>query len=176
MPRPLGDDADLAHWKRILEPTEQPANYWYRLTGEDGTLAGIAGLQEIDYVNGNAVLPVFLAEDARRQGLGTRVSALLLVLAFSYLRLTRVTSYFREDNGSSRKMTEGLGFEVEGRLRAGSYFQGKRYDTFVIGILEPEWSQARIALREQLDSDVRVYLGQVSERTPSWPPPAGREM
>ncbi len=168
-PLPLSNEAYIGEWRKILEPRVPPQHYWYLITDCEGMPVGISGLQNIDYVNGDAVLPVFLSASVRQRGIGTRVGALLLDMAFDHLRLVRVTSYYRDDNGISKKLASGWGFREEGRIRNGYYAYGRHFDTVVVGILKTEWEQQRGELHNQLNSDLQVFLGQPSSRTLSWP-------
>ena len=45
--------------------------------------------------------------------------------------LNRITSYYHADNEGSRKLTERVGFEVEGRMRQ-AWFSGGLYADMVV--------------------------------------------
>lgn len=171
MPVPLNNDAVAAAWREALVETEPRSGYWFAIEDSNSDMLGIAGLQDINYAHGDAVFPVYLAEPARMKGIGIRAGAMMLDLAFSHLRLRRVTSFFRADNEGSRRLTEALGFSDEGRLRESWFADGSFIDISVIGILEREWSQHRHRLAGALDRDTLVFLGRTPWGTRSWPPP-----
>ena len=170
IPLPVNSDACQAAWRDALTEGEPRTAYWFAVDDAAGEVVGISGLQDVNYVHGDAVFPIFMVESLRLKGIGTRVGATMLDLAFSHLRLRRVTSYCRGDNHVSRRMTESLGFREEGRLREAWYADGCHYDISVIGILAKEWLIRREELTRRLSKDVLVSLGRAPSGTWSWPP------
>jgi RimJ/RimL family protein N-acetyltransferase len=83
----------------------------------DGSPVAIGGLQSVNYIHGDAVLPILVKKSARGHGLGMQIAFLLLDIAFDRLRLRRVTTYFRSDNQRSERLTRRAGFVQEGLLR-----------------------------------------------------------
>ncbi|MEM7224991.1 MAG: GNAT family protein [Pseudomonadota bacterium] len=176
IPLPLSSDGYLAAWGESLSEREPRTAYWFAVEDSDGALVGISGLQDVNYVNGDAVFPIFMVETLRLKGIGTRVGAAMLDLAFSQLRLRRVTSYCRGDNHVSRHMTDSLGFREEGRLREAWYADGYHHDITVIGILAKEWLDRREALSQRLSRDVLVSLGRPPSESWTWPPATGSRL
>ena len=170
MPVPLNSDAVAAAWREALAETEPRSGYWFAIDDSESQVVGIAGLQEINYAHGDGVFPVYLAEPSRWRGIGVRAGAMVLDLAFSHLRLRRVTSFYRADNQASRRLTDALGFREEGRLRESWYADGAFFDISVIGILANEWQAQRQQLIEQLGQDTVVFLGRTPWGKRSWPP------
>ncbi len=168
-PIPLNAEAMQAGWREALAEPEPRASYWFTIDDEAGEVIGIAGLQEINHVHGDGVLPIYLSDPARRRGIGIRATAMLLDLAFHQLRLTRVTSFYRADNEASRRMTESAGFREEGRMRKAWFADGKHFDVVVIGILEKEWLGQRGDLASRLSTDTVVILGRTPWGTRAWP-------
>jgi RimJ/RimL family protein N-acetyltransferase len=169
-PLPLNAEATQSGWREALAESEPRACYWFTIDDEAGEAVGVAGLQDINLVHGDGVLPIYLAGPARQRGLGVRATAMLLDLAFDQLRLTRVTSFFREDNEASRRMTESAGFREEGRMRKAWFADGKRFDVVAIGILEKEWLGHRGDLASRLSTDTVVILGRTPWGARAWPP------
>jgi RimJ/RimL family protein N-acetyltransferase len=169
MPLPVSAAAMEAAWRESILAPEPRTNYWFVIVDGDDAAVGLGGLQDINYVHGDAVLPIFIAESDRRNGLGTRAGALLLDLAFYQLRLTRVSTYVRADNEGSRRLTKGLGFREEGRIRKGWFADGAHVDIVVIGILSDEWLTHRELLQNALSADTCVALGAGSSGRWSWP-------
>ncbi len=132
-------------WKRrggtTLDPSSDCSRWFVLMNGDDPIAIG--GLQVINRFHGDAVLPVFVARHARRQGLAKALMARLLEFAFETLGLFRVTTYLRADNDVSRRLTASVGFAEEGLLRQSWVAGGRRYDTIVLGILASEWDDRR---------------------------------
>ena len=73
----------------------------------------------------------------RHQGRGLMTEAVRRVvrLGFQELGLLRISASYREDNRRSGKVLRRVGFQVEGRARGRSSYQGKRWDQILTGIL-----------------------------------------
>jgi RimJ/RimL family protein N-acetyltransferase len=156
---PPGRDAVRESWKADFEHTKFPTAYWFIVETEVGTPVAVGGLQSINYVHGDAVLPILVKKNARGHGLGMRIACLLLDIAFDRLRLRRVTTYFRSDNQRSERLTRRAGFVQEGRLRDAWFVSGAYLDCLVVGILREEWHARRDTLRQELGGLVQVTLG-----------------
>ena len=169
VPLPLDAKAMETEWRSDFEGREPRSNYWFRIDDDQGSASGMAGLIQVSYVHGNALLPMFVARDIRGQGVGVRTRALLLDLAFDQLRLARITSLHRADNLASRKLNEACGFKPEGCIRNGIFAGGAYIDQMVHGLLAEEWRAHRDKLRASLGQDVVVTLGNKPEGTWSWP-------
>ena len=152
LPVPVSVDGMRESWRRSLEQTSPPAGYWFLAQAQDGTPLGICGLEQISYIQGDGVLPFFVADHFRNRGLATAMSIAMLDLAFNRLRLHRLTTYYRADNAPSAKALARLGFTVEGTCREGWFSDGKRQDIVVAGILASDWQ----AERERVIDSVRA--------------------
>jgi len=169
-PAPVSGAAMEAGWREIISAPEPRTSYWFVMEDDAGDAAGLAGLQEINHVHGDAVIAVFVSRRVRRRGIGIRSCALLLDLAFKQLRLNRVTSYYRADNLASQGLTEACGFSREGCIRQSSFSAGDYIDRYLIGVLAKEWLEHREGLQTRLDPGTVVTLGQ--ERCTNWSWPA----
>ncbi|WP_298842974.1 GNAT family protein [uncultured Roseobacter sp.] len=143
LPVPVSVDGMRESWRRSLEQTAPPAGYWFMAEAQDGTPLGICGLEKISYIQGDGVLPFFVAEHFRSRGLATAMSVAMLDLAFNRLRLHRLTTYYRADNVPSAKALSRLGFRTEGTCREGWFSEGKRQDIIIAGILASDWQAER---------------------------------
>ncbi|MFK7869470.1 MAG: GNAT family N-acetyltransferase [Roseobacter sp.] len=143
LPVPVSTDALRAQWSHAFEETTPPSAFWYIAETENQTPLGIGGLEKINYIQGDAVLPFFVAEPFRKRGLARVMAISLTDMAFSQLRLHRLTTYYRSDNIGSKKILDRLGFTQEGRLREGWFTDGIRKDIVVAGILGSEWASQR---------------------------------
>jgi RimJ/RimL family protein N-acetyltransferase len=169
-PAPMGLEALREYWKADLAAAPPPQKaYWYIARGPDVAAAALGGLQSINYFHGDAVLPVFVAPSARQQGLGLRMTCLLLDLAFDRLHLARVTTFFREDNEISSRMIRKAAFREEGRLRKAWLCNGRRLDMIVAGVLREDWTNCREELRGALDPQTILKFGADASERYAWP-------
>lgn len=159
LPVPLGKEAARERWKADFSQPTFPTAYWFVVEGLDRTPVAVGGLQSINYVHGDAVLPILVAKPERDRGLGLRIAVVLLDVAFDRLRLRRVTTFFRSDNARSTRLTQRVGFREEGRLREAWFAGGRYFDCMVVGLLREEWQARRDALVAELDGAVEVTLG-----------------
>lgn len=100
---PLGIEGLRHSWTGELAPTFPAKAFWCLAEEPSGRPAAIGGLRLINYINGDAVLPAFVARHVRGRGIAVRLGAMLLDVAFDRLRLVRVTTYYREDNPAWRR-------------------------------------------------------------------------
>ncbi len=176
MPLPHGAEVLDAGWRSALLAPEPRESYWFAITNDEGEPAGLGGIEDISYVHGDAVTPLFLSPSVRGKGLGVRARALLLDLAFDQLRLVRVTSLHRADNVASRRINEACGLREEGRIRRGWFAGGVHIDLMIFGILAEEWRAHRDGLRERLSNRTVITLGRTSSGRWSWPGTEPREV
>ena len=143
---------------------------WFAIEAERDSLNGIVGLENINPINGDAILALFIEHDSRNKGIGIRTSALILDMAFNQLRLNRVSSFYRADNKASRKLTTAAGFQEEGCLRKAWFSGGSHMDMICVGLLQSEWAKRRQELVAELSAGPRVTFGHKPSGGWSWPP------
>ena len=143
---------------------------WFAIEAERDSLCGIVGLENINAINGDAILALFIDDAARNKGIGIRAAALVLDMAFNQLRLNRVSSFYRTDNEASRKLTTATGFQKEGCLRKAWFSGGEYIDMICVGLLQSEWTKQRQELASQLAAGTRVKFGHKRSGGWSWPP------
>ena len=151
-------------------PQDADDKCWFAITSEPTGVAGIVGLERISPVNRDAVIALYVDHAIRRQGVGIRASALILDFAFRQLGLNRVTSYYRNDNASSRDLVSQAGFEVEGTMRQAWFSDGRFHDMIVVGILAKDWKMRRDALAEELGETTVIAFGDGRSVGSKWPP------
>ncbi len=168
LPVPVNLEAVRESWRSALEYADPPRALWYVAEDGAGTALGIGGLQAINYVHGDAVLPLFIAEPARGKGLALAISVVLADLAFDTLRLNRLTTFYRDDNDATKRIVERMGFAQEGRLRQAWYGDGVHHDLIQVGMLHNEWLDGRAALKAELETSSKTpgVLSINLERTP----------
>ncbi len=167
---PLDPASMELEWRDCIVAREPRTSYWFMIQDEDKLAIGLAGLIEINFVHGAALMPIFIAQQARNQGIGVRTRALLLDFAFEQLRLVHITSLHRADNEASRRLNEACGFREEGRIRNGYNAGGRYVDQMIYGILADEWRAHRRQLSGRLGRDAVVSLGSREMGQWSWPP------
>ena len=143
LPVPVSVDSLREGWRESMMQKTTPGAYWYIAEDDTTKPIGIAGLQSVNYIQGDAVLPFFVTERFRKQGLATAMTVAMLDLAFKRLRLHRVTTFYRSDNAATQRVLEKFGFVEEGRFREGWFVEGTRKDTVIAGILGTEWIASR---------------------------------
>ncbi len=168
-PVPVNKSVMADGWKDVLTAPNPRRGYWFALDDSSGNIVGIAGIENINYTNGDGVLAVYLAEHARKKGLAVRASGLLLDLAFDQLRLNQITSYYREDNDVTQKLTGAIGFSREGLMRKAWFAGGKHFDIVVVGILGSEWAESRAKLAADLEGPTKLRFGRPPWSTRVWP-------
>ena len=158
LPVPVNIDAMRESWRASLDYANPPRAYWFIAEDGDKKPAGIAGLESVNYIHGDAVVPVFIAEDFRKKGLATAMAVPLLDLAFNQLRLHRLTTFYREDNEATRLALQSVGFKEEGRHREAWFADGVRKDIVIVGILGSEWAATREKAIESLKDSCKVSV------------------
>ena len=156
-------------WQDAINGAEPRKSFWFSVDDKKGNLAGIAGLENVSYINGDGVLPLILETRQRRKGLGVRIVAMMLDMAFDQLRLNRVTTFYRADNSASAKLITGMGFVEEGRMRQARYAGGRYHDQVFVGMLADEWPDLRANLAKSLDASVALHFGRPHQASEPWP-------
>lgn len=107
---------------------------------EDGEIVAFAGITNIDPILRKGESYTFVSPDMQGRGIGTRARKMVLDFAFGELGLNKVFAYTNEDNIPSCKLSEKLGFTLEGRFRQ-EYInkEGELKDRLYYGLLKKEW-------------------------------------
>lgn len=158
LPVPVSPEYVRETWKTALEFADPPRALWFIAEDEDREPAGVCGLQSINYIHGDAVVPIFVGAKMRGQGLALAISISVIDLAFNKLRLHRLTTFFREDNKATRAITSKVGFMEEGRLRQASYSNGVHKDMIQVGLLKSDWLKLRGSLTEVLENPDSISI------------------
>lgn len=164
-PLPTNKDALYESWRKSLTQTDPPTALWFIAEDAENKALGIGGLQAVNYIHGDAVLPMFISPDARGKGLATAITCRMMELAFNHLRLHRVTTYYREDNAVTQRVLAKMGFEDEGRQREGWFVGGTRMDIVQAGILAADWYGRRETVLEELGASGGMQLEFAGEKS-----------
>lgn len=158
LPVPVSPEHMRETWKKALEFCEPPKALWFLAEDGHGKPAGVCGLQSINFIHGDAVVPIFVEGASRGQGLAIAMSVSVIDLAFDMLRLHRLTTFFRDDNAATDAITKKTGFKEEGRLREAWYADGKHRDVVQVGLLKADWISLGPKLRDELHEVGKVSI------------------
>jgi RimJ/RimL family protein N-acetyltransferase len=148
---------------------------WYVVENEQGEMVAMSGLELISQLHGNAIIPVFVAAEWRRTGVGIRICGMMIDLGFRQLRLHRIGTLFRADNTATAILAERCGLKKEGVSREAWFSGGKYHDVVNVGILADEWESSRLELARSINPNVTLSLGPRPSRQWVWPPPEDQE-
>ena len=108
----------------------------------ENRLVGFVQLTNIDQRMRRAGIGIGIGEkNIRGQGIGKTALRLLLDYAFTVKGLERVSAEVFSFNQHSQNLMERVGFQREGLLRHYSIHKGTRQDTYIFGMLKPEFYQ-----------------------------------
>lgn len=137
----LWSEEKIKKWIEKDLEGDQPSGFFFPIrTLEEDQLIGFVELGEINWINGDSWVGIGLGErNYWGNGYGTDAMRVILRYAFQELNLHRVSLGFFEYNERARRSYEKAGFSIEGRVRGEVLRQGRRWDTFIMGILREEW-------------------------------------
>ncbi|MEM8651203.1 MAG: GNAT family protein [Pseudomonadota bacterium] len=162
LPVPVSKESVTENWKPDIECTDPRKSFWFLLEDNYGNPAGICGLQGINYIHGDAVIPVFVAKEYRNKGLAVAMIILLCDLAFGQLRLHRLSTLYRAGHEITEKLVACSGFVEEGRVREGWFAGGKHHDIVQVGMLKTEWEHQRPLMLKKLSERAFTVSNDVS--------------
>ncbi|MCI0609672.1 MAG: GNAT family N-acetyltransferase [Anaerolineae bacterium] len=140
--RPLSAAIIKKQYEKLEKQIDESKNlYHFAIRAkEDDRLIGKAGIQWIEWTNGNGWinLGIGAAED-RRKGYGSQALNMLIRFAFAELNLFRVSARVPEYNEAAIALFEKFGFMEEVRRRQALDRDGRRWDLIVFGLLNSEW-------------------------------------
>lgn len=107
---------------------------------EGGEIVAFAGITNIDKTLRKGESYTFVNPEMQGKGIGTIARRLVLDFAFGELGLNKVFAYTNEDNVASCRLSEKLGFTLEGRFRQ-EYVNknGELKDRLYYVLLKEEW-------------------------------------
>jgi RimJ/RimL family protein N-acetyltransferase len=142
-PRGLESEKKIKEWtEKQLEQGFRPDRYPFSIRAlADDRLIGFVGLW-LNLIHSEAWVGIGIGErDYWGKGYGTDAMKLVVQYAFEELGLQRVSLGLHEYNARALKSYEKVGFRLEGRTRKDVLREGRRTDTFWMGILRAEWLQ-----------------------------------
>jgi RimJ/RimL family protein N-acetyltransferase len=143
------DPARLSSEKKIREwfdkqaengPQSERYSFSVRTLAEDKYI-GFLGMW-VDLIHSEAWVGLGIGErEFWSKGYGTDMMRLCLQYVFNELGLERLSLTLHEYNPRALRSYEKCGFRLEGRTRGDGLREGRRTDTFWMGILREEWLQ-----------------------------------
>ena len=119
-------------WRQLVLAGHERA---FLIIDDDGTVAGSAGLNQLDESGHQANLGYWLRTDRTGRGLATRAARRVARWGFEDLGLHRIEVSMVVDNEPSRRVAERVGARFEGRLRERVPHQGRYHDLWLYGLL-----------------------------------------
>lgn len=115
-------------------------NVHFAIETKEGELIGNLGFHVVRPEDRNAHLGMMIGEKAYwSRGYGTDALRTLLAFAFGEMNLHRVDLTVDADNERAIACYRKCGFQVEGRMRAARYQEGRYGDQLVMAVLESEF-------------------------------------
>lgn len=140
VPTTLQHDLAVFERRQSEEPDPKGAHFVVqRLDDPSGAAIGSIGLWGIDLHNRTSHIGMSLLPSARGQGFGRDALEVICRYAFELRDLARVSLETLDVNAAMRATAVACGFVEEGRLRSAAWYQGRRTDEVLYGLLADEW-------------------------------------
>lgn len=108
----------------------------------DDRFIGTTWFKEVNRLDGNAELAIYMDRDHIGSGWGTDAVRTLLAFGFGTLGLERVWLTVMADNARAIRSYEKVGFKLEGVMRRSFRVKGQLTDSLLMSILRDEWEAA----------------------------------
>lgn len=111
---------------------------------DEGEIVAFAGITNIDKGLKKGESYTFVCPHLQGKGIGTQARKIVLDYAFYELGLNKIYAYTNEDNIPSCKISEKLGFKLEGRFRQEYKTKnGVLKDRLYYGLLREDWINSK---------------------------------
>ena len=125
--------------KWLFEPAAGTQRYALVLHDDD-LMIGSISIHNIDHLNRNAFLGVFIGEEEQRgKGYGTEAIRLILTYGFNTLNLHNIMLSVNEDNVGAIACYKKVGFREAGRRRQWVFKNGNYIDRIYMDLLACEF-------------------------------------
>jgi len=108
----------------------------------DDSFVGTVWFKEVNTLDKNAELAIYMDKDHIGSGWGTDAQRTLLAFGFGTLGLERISLTVSATNARAIRSYEKVGFQREGVMRSSFRVAGERQDTLLMAILRDEWEAA----------------------------------
>ena len=99
-------------------------------------LIGIVGLKNINYINSNAELYIYIGDNSYiGKGLGRDSLTTIVKFSFEEMNLHKIYLEVFSYNENAKLLYEKVGFEIEGILKESLFKNGRYYDKILMGII-----------------------------------------
>lgn len=150
--------------RKLLEELSNNHNYSI-VTLENDKLIGTCGFINMDNINRNAEIGIFIGDKAYwHQGYGFDAMALLMDYGFRYLNLHNIFLQVYSFNENAINCYRKLGFKEIGRRRQSVYRERIFHDTVFMDILSDDYYQLQNVFKATDDSSVRRRINQIHEK------------
>lgn len=109
----------------------------------DDRFVGTTWFKEVNALDGNAELAIYMDKDHIGSGWGTDAQRTLLAFGFGTLGLERIWLTVNASNARAIRSYEKVGFQREGLMRRAFRVDGRLGDVVLMAILRDEWEAAR---------------------------------
>lgn len=109
----------------------------------DDRFVGTTWFKEVNTLDGNAELAIYMDKDHIGSGWGTDAQRTLLAFGFGTLGLERIWLTVNASNARAIRSYEKVGFQREGLMRRAFRVDGRLGDVVLMAILRDEWEAAR---------------------------------
>ena len=125
--------------KWLFEPGNDVHRYAIVLADGD-VMIGSISLHNIDHLNRNAFIGIFIGEEEHRgKGYGAEAIRLILGFGFNTLNLNNIMLSVDADNIAGIKCYKNVGFSEAGRRREWKFMEGKYVDVLFMDMLAREY-------------------------------------
>lgn len=126
--------------KEWIESANKGNKYQFAIITNKDKLIGNCSLFDIDFINGNATVGIFIGEEEyRNKGLGTEALKILIGYGFNNLNLNNIMLTVFSFNERAIKCYKKVGFKEIGKRRKDVLINNKRYDTIYMDIIREEY-------------------------------------
>jgi RimJ/RimL family protein N-acetyltransferase len=142
-PMQSNSEKKIKEWfEKQSENGSKPDRYSFSVrTLDEDKFIGFLGIW-VDLIHSEAWVGLGIGErEFWSKGYGTDMMKLCLQYVFTELCMERLSLGLHEYNPRALRAYEKCGFRLEGRTRQDMLREGKRYDSFWMGILREEWLQ-----------------------------------
>lgn len=137
---PMSLEQATAWHARTLEHSKSGEGYFFAVCelGDDQFI-GTTWFKEINRLDANAELAIYMDRDHIGSGWGTDAQRALLAFGFDTLGLERIWLTVSADNLGALRSYEKVGFQREGVMRRSFRAKGQLTDSVLMSILRDEW-------------------------------------
>jgi len=138
----------LIKWVVNEQATAPRLAYFLAATRKDtGEIVGEAVLKITNPAERQGELGFGIAPRFWKQGYATEISIALLDVAFSQLKLHRLSGQCSSENKGSIRVMQKVGMAREGMLREVNFARGKWWSTVIYSVLEHEYVKIKNVLK-----------------------------